>query len=235
MRRAVAWWLPHRTMQLDLEEWRKDAKSMRLQRTMMHYVKFNIGGTFFACFTSGDSYFAWARDGALSMNAYLQTKNFSEAEEKMDKWIAALEKVQNQPDPNDISVPGINEVIRDPKNHFEKIAKVRPSNWRVKGWGGSCLVFQNMDILESLFAIFVSLLCLKLVISKMEWMAFPAFQLWLRCWSSPSLWFQKVHHSLVVGVALKMMARDYAPSLVWHMLPRSLVWTTECGVWSSQT
>eukprot|EP00434_Breviolum_minutum_P027511 symbB.v1.2.024326.t1/scaffold2287.1/size83372/4 len=52
----------------------------------------------------GDYYFAWARDGALSMNAYLQTKNFSEAEEKMDKWIAALEKEQNQPDPNDISV-----------------------------------------------------------------------------------------------------------------------------------
>lgn len=60
------------------------------------------------CPASGDYYFAWARDGALSMNAYLQTKNFSEAEEKMDKWIAALEKEQNQPDPNDISVPGIN-------------------------------------------------------------------------------------------------------------------------------
>eukprot|EP00438_Fugacium_kawagutii_P024789 Skav204830 [mRNA] locus=scaffold2524:8325:20354:+ [translate_table: standard] len=52
----------------------------------------------------GDYYFAWARDGALSMNAYLQTKKFSEAEAKMDRWIASLEKSQNQDDPNGVDV-----------------------------------------------------------------------------------------------------------------------------------
>ena len=52
----------------------------------------------------GDYYFAWARDGALSMNAYLQTQNFSVANEKMEKWITALEKMQHQSDPNEISV-----------------------------------------------------------------------------------------------------------------------------------
>ena len=54
----------------------------------------------------GDYYFAWARDGALSMNAFLQSKGSSlqDVEEKMDAWISWLEKSQNQADPNDINI-----------------------------------------------------------------------------------------------------------------------------------
>ena len=53
----------------------------------------------------GDYYFAWARDGALSMNAYLQTKPFPQSDEKMEKWIQSLEKAQHESDPNGINVP----------------------------------------------------------------------------------------------------------------------------------
>lgn len=52
----------------------------------------------------GDYYFAWARDGALSMNAYLQTKPFPQSDEKMEKWIQSLEKAQHESDPNGINV-----------------------------------------------------------------------------------------------------------------------------------
>jgi len=53
----------------------------------------------------GDYYFAWARDGALSMNAYLQALgSLQDVESKMDAWISWLERSQNQPDPNDINV-----------------------------------------------------------------------------------------------------------------------------------
>ena len=53
----------------------------------------------------GDYYFAWARDGALSMNAYLQTKPFPQSDEKMEKWIQSLEKAQHESDPNGIDAP----------------------------------------------------------------------------------------------------------------------------------
>jgi glucoamylase len=53
----------------------------------------------------GDYYFAWMRDGALSMNAYMQTaSSFSEVEQKMDSWLGWVEKSQNQPDPHDINI-----------------------------------------------------------------------------------------------------------------------------------
>ncbi|CAE7705468.1 unnamed protein product [Symbiodinium microadriaticum] len=53
----------------------------------------------------GDYYYAWARDGALSMNAYLQSKgSLQEMEAKMDAWISWLERSQNQPDPNNINI-----------------------------------------------------------------------------------------------------------------------------------
>ncbi|CAJ1447295.1 unnamed protein product, partial [Effrenium voratum] len=52
----------------------------------------------------GDYYFAWARDGALSMHAYLQTKGLKGAEEKMEKWMAWVERSINQPDPNNIDI-----------------------------------------------------------------------------------------------------------------------------------
>ncbi|CAE7186522.1 SMC1 [Symbiodinium microadriaticum] len=53
----------------------------------------------------GDYYFSWARDGALSMNAYLQSKgSLQEIEAKMDAWISWLEQSQNQPDPNNINI-----------------------------------------------------------------------------------------------------------------------------------
>ena len=53
----------------------------------------------------GDYYYAWARDGALSMNAYLQSKgSLQEVEDKMDAWISWLERSQNQPDPNNIDI-----------------------------------------------------------------------------------------------------------------------------------
>ncbi|CAE7206547.1 GAA [Symbiodinium natans] len=53
----------------------------------------------------GDYYFAWARDGALSMNAYLQSKgSLKDMEAKMDAWISWLERSQNQPDPNNINI-----------------------------------------------------------------------------------------------------------------------------------
>mmetsp|Transcript_114367 Transcript_114367/g.180026 ORF Transcript_114367/g.180026 Transcript_114367/m.180026 type:complete len:494 (+) Transcript_114367:77-1558(+) len=52
----------------------------------------------------GDYYFAWMRDGALSMHAYLQTTAFKDAEAKMDSWLSWVEKGQNQPDPNGIDI-----------------------------------------------------------------------------------------------------------------------------------
>ncbi|CAJ1375968.1 unnamed protein product [Effrenium voratum] len=51
----------------------------------------------------GDYYYAWARDGALSMHAYLQTKGAG-AEEKMGKWLSWVERSMNQPDPNDVDI-----------------------------------------------------------------------------------------------------------------------------------
>jgi len=49
----------------------------------------------------GDYYYAWMRDGALSMNAYLQTASkFADVEKKMDSWLSWVERGQNQPDPN---------------------------------------------------------------------------------------------------------------------------------------
>jgi len=53
----------------------------------------------------GDYYFAWMRDGALSMNAYqLTASKFEDAEKKMDSWLAWVERGQNQPDPNGIDI-----------------------------------------------------------------------------------------------------------------------------------
>merc|ERR1712048_1061471 len=45
----------------------------------------------------GDYYFAWMRDGALSMNAWQMTAaNFSDAEAKMDSWLSWVERSQQQ-------------------------------------------------------------------------------------------------------------------------------------------
>jgi glucoamylase len=52
----------------------------------------------------GDYYFAWMRDGALSMHAYLQTTEFKDAEAKMDSWLSWVEKAQHQSDPNGINI-----------------------------------------------------------------------------------------------------------------------------------
>jgi len=53
----------------------------------------------------GDYYYAWMRDGALSMNAYMMTAaKFSDVEQKMDSWLAWVERGQNQPDPNNINI-----------------------------------------------------------------------------------------------------------------------------------
>lgn len=53
----------------------------------------------------GDYYYAWMRDGALSMNAYMQTFEFSvDVEQKMDHWLSWVERSQNQLDPNDIDI-----------------------------------------------------------------------------------------------------------------------------------
>jgi glucoamylase len=53
----------------------------------------------------GDYYYAWMRDGALSMNAYMSTSaNFQDVEQKMDSWLAWVERGQNQPDPNGIDI-----------------------------------------------------------------------------------------------------------------------------------
>eukprot|EP00933_Yihiella_yeosuensis_P079787 TRINITY_DN93209_c0_g1_i1.p1 TRINITY_DN93209_c0_g1~~TRINITY_DN93209_c0_g1_i1.p1 ORF type:complete len:546 (-),score=136.64 TRINITY_DN93209_c0_g1_i1:234-1871(-) len=53
----------------------------------------------------GDYYFAWMRDGALSMNAYLQTAaQLSDVEATFNSWLSWVERSQNQPDPNDISI-----------------------------------------------------------------------------------------------------------------------------------
>jgi glucoamylase len=58
----------------------------------------------------GDYYFAWMRDGALSMNAYMQTAPaFAEAEKKMDSWLAWVERNQQEADPNGI------EILTEPK------------------------------------------------------------------------------------------------------------------------
>jgi glucoamylase len=53
----------------------------------------------------GDYYYAWMRDGALSMNAYMATAaTFEDTEQKMDSWLAWVERGQNEPDPNGIDV-----------------------------------------------------------------------------------------------------------------------------------
>jgi len=47
----------------------------------------------------GDYYFAWQRDGALSMNAFMQTSPQFDAdvEKKMEDWLTWVEKSMNQP------------------------------------------------------------------------------------------------------------------------------------------
>lgn len=53
----------------------------------------------------GDYYFAWMRDGALSMHAYLETSSsLADAEAKMDSWLKWVKRSQNQPDPNGIDI-----------------------------------------------------------------------------------------------------------------------------------
>jgi len=45
----------------------------------------------------GDYYFAWMRDGALSMHAFLQTTpNLADVETKMDHWMAWVERSETQ-------------------------------------------------------------------------------------------------------------------------------------------
>jgi len=54
----------------------------------------------------GDYFFAWMRDGALSMNAYMQTADAFGLDEKKttDAWLAWVERAQNQADPNGIDI-----------------------------------------------------------------------------------------------------------------------------------
>jgi glucoamylase len=52
----------------------------------------------------GNYYFAWMRDGALSMHAYLLTSEFKDAEAKMDSWLSWVERSQHQPDQHGISI-----------------------------------------------------------------------------------------------------------------------------------
>lgn len=49
----------------------------------------------------GDYYYAWMRDGALSMHALLQiATNVGEVEQKMDHWVDWVERSYQQVDPN---------------------------------------------------------------------------------------------------------------------------------------
>lgn len=53
----------------------------------------------------GSYYYAWMRDGALSMNALqLTAEKFSDIEQKMDSWLSWVERSQNQPDPNGVDI-----------------------------------------------------------------------------------------------------------------------------------
>lgn len=53
----------------------------------------------------GDYYFAWMRDGALSMNAYLQTASkLADVDDKMSSWVSWVERGQNQADPHGIDI-----------------------------------------------------------------------------------------------------------------------------------
>merc|ERR1719158_1395293 len=53
----------------------------------------------------GDYYYAWMRDGALSMNALqLTAAKFSDVAPFFDRWLAWVEKSQTQPDPNGIDI-----------------------------------------------------------------------------------------------------------------------------------
>jgi glucoamylase len=71
----------------------------------------------------GDYYFAWMRDGALSMNAFLQTAlQLSDAEAKMDSWLSWVERGQNQPDPNNI------DILTEPKFLIPS-GKPYPGGW----------------------------------------------------------------------------------------------------------
>jgi glucoamylase len=47
----------------------------------------------------GDYYYAWMRDGALSMNALLQTSDLDAVETKMDHWVDWVERSYKQDDP----------------------------------------------------------------------------------------------------------------------------------------
>jgi len=58
----------------------------------------------------GDYYYAWMRDGALSMNAYQMTaSSYADVDEKMEKWLAWTERMQGQSDPHGI------EIFTEPK------------------------------------------------------------------------------------------------------------------------
>jgi len=49
----------------------------------------------------GDYYYAWMRDGALSMNALLQTTgNFADIESKLEHWLEWVERSEDQTDPH---------------------------------------------------------------------------------------------------------------------------------------
>lgn len=57
----------------------------------------------------GDYYYAWMRDGALSMNALLQTSTFdSSVEAKMDHWLSWVERSYQQTDP-------LGDIMAEPK------------------------------------------------------------------------------------------------------------------------
>jgi len=53
----------------------------------------------------GDYYYAWMRDGALSMDAYQMTaSSYADVDEKMERWLAWTERMGNQADPNGINI-----------------------------------------------------------------------------------------------------------------------------------
>jgi len=58
----------------------------------------------------GDYYYAWMRDGALSMNAFLETAASNEdVQEKMDHWLSWVERSMQQEDPNE------SDIMAEPK------------------------------------------------------------------------------------------------------------------------
>ena len=179
----------------------------------------------------GDYYFAWARDGALSMNAYLQTKPFPQSDEKMEKWIQSLEKAQHESDPNGINVPWpMRRMMGWPKRasrmgQFQGFVCCAVISENVKCpltlvlWWEWCLMMGMMEAIPT--------------DEDVPWYR-PNFR-HPRCWLSLSSWSPRARLSRAPGVVHKTTLPGFGPSPPCPTRPRNPAWTKGFGASWSRT